>query len=120
MRFLHGRDFERGRDPLARLSAPRGVVRIIIHGPYDKVFDAKDELYAWIFQQGDYQEEQIHIPDHAVGNVIGKGGSRVNQIRMQSKARIDVEPRDNKRNNNSRNDAQTFVKVSEIFSTNRK
>ncbi|GAU90353.1 hypothetical protein RvY_02780 [Ramazzottius varieornatus] len=111
VRFLYGRDFERGRDPLARPSAPRGVVRIIIHGPYAKVFDAKNELYSWIFQQGDYQEEQIHIPNHAVGNVIGKGGSRVNQIRMQSRAMIDVEPRDNKRNNNSRNDAQTFVKV---------
>jgi hypothetical protein len=41
-------------------------------------------------QQGKLQSQQIYIPNEMVGSIIGKGGSKINEVRQMSGAHIKI------------------------------
>ncbi|OWA52267.1 hypothetical protein BV898_16725 [Hypsibius exemplaris] len=97
VRIFHGRDFEgRGRDR-DRPSAPRGTARVCVYGRFPNIMAARREIFGWMELQADYKEEVIVVPEHAAGNVIGRQGGRVANMQLESKARIDVQTRDERK-----------------------
>ncbi|WFD32189.1 hypothetical protein MSPP1_003232, partial [Malassezia sp. CBS 17886] len=96
--FPHAAEAGAGAAAGAAAGAEAGALRpdqVSIRGSKKGVAEAQAELLELL----EYEKEHGHVaevavPARAVARILGRGGSTINQIRMDSHAQIDLDPRE--------------------------